>query len=306
MQNLLYEVVERNRPFSGHGQVATYIPALAKASPSDVGICAVDMNGIAYGAGEYEKKFTIQSVSKAITLMLSIMDNGSEHVFSRVGVEPTGDPFNSIIKLETTKPHRPHNPMINAGAIAVASMIKGENQNHKLERLLNFVRKLTNNNDIDIDEEVYISERETGNKNRALAYYMKNEGIIDGNVEETIDLYFKQCSILVTCRDLANIAAVLASKGVSPINGERIIPENITTIVKTLMLTCGMYDDSGNFALRVGLPAKSGVGGGIIAIVPNNMGIATFGPSLDSKGNSIVGMMMLEELSRNLELNIFQ
>ncbi|SES88023.1 L-glutaminase [Natronincola peptidivorans] len=287
------------------GKLAAYIPALLEANPKAIGACILDKEGHWYCAGDYEKRFTIQSISKIVTLALAIMDNGEESVFSKMGYEPTGDSFNSLVRMEINRVPKPYNPMINAGAIVVTSMIKGEDNNEKLERIIDFFKRLTSNEELSIDGKVYLSEKETGHRNRALAYYMKEVGILSLDVEDVLDLYFQQCSILVNCQDLAKIAMVFANDGVDINTGEELVPKYIARKIRTIMVTCGMYDASGSFAVRVGLPAKSGVGGGIIALSPKKLGIGLYGPALDDKGNSIVGMKVLEELSRKLDLSIF-
>ena len=247
----------------------------------------------------------IQSISKPIVLAMALMDNDWTTVFSKVGMEPSGDPFNSIMKLETNDTKKPSNPMINAGAIVTTSLIKGSSLEEKEERMLQFFRRLANNDSIGINYEVYKSEKLTGDRNRAMAYLLKNDGFIDGDVEEVLDLYFKQCSIEIDCVDLARIGINLAMYGIDIESKERLISEKVSRMVKTFMVTCGMYDASGEFAIRVGIPAKSGVGGGIMASVPDIMGIGVYGPALDKKGNSIAGVKVLEDLSEKLELNIF-
>lgn len=305
MNKLLESVIENNRHFTKEGKVAAYIPELINANPDALGISIITLNGEDYFAGDYDAKFTIQSISKIITLMLALIDNGRERVFSKVGVEPTADAFNSIINLETKKIQKPLNPMINAGAIATVSLVAGKTGEETFDRILNFTRKITGNPSIDVNHEVYKSEKITGDRNRALAYFMKSMGVIEPDVEEVLDVYFKQCSIEATCKDIAKIGAMLANDGVLPWSGERIVPRNVARIVKTIMATCGLYDASGQFAVEVGVPAKSGVGGGILAAIPGRMGIGVFGPSLDLKGNSIAGIKVLAELSRELDLSIF-
>lgn len=305
MENLLNDIISANKKYTSNGNVATYIPELKKANPNDLGICIIDKDNNIYCAGDYNKKFTIQSISKTIVLALALMDNEWNHVFSKVGMEPSGDPFNSIMKLETNDTKKPCNPMINAGAIVTTSLIKGKNLKEKEERMLKFFRKLAKNDNIGINKSVYESEKLTGDRNRAMGYLLKNDGVIEGNVEEILDLYFKQCSIEVDVVDLARIGLLFANYGIDIETGERVISENISRMVKTFMVTCGMYDASGEFAIKVGIPAKSGVGGGIMASVPRRMGIGVFGPSLDKKGNSIGGLRVLEDLSQKLELSIF-
>ena len=236
--------------------------------------------------------------------MLAILDNGEEYVFSKVGMEPTGDPFNSITKLETSGEKKPYNPLINAGAIAISSMIKGKDARDKFQRLLEFFRKISEDETLDVNYKIYCGESETGNRNRAMGYFLKGDGIIEGNVEDALDVYFKQCSIEITAKTLARMGLFLANNGKLS-TGEEVINQRIATIVKTLMVTCGMYDSSGEFAVRAGIPSKSGVGGGILSVVPGKMGIGVYGHSLDKKGNSIAGVTLLEDLSKELNLTIF-
>lgn len=305
MQVLLNKIVEDSRKLTSKGNVASYIPELKKANSEHVGIAIVQTNGKVRCAGEYQTKFTIQSVSKPIALLQALIDNGEEEVFSRVGMEPTGDPFNSIVRLETFDGSKPLNPMINAGAIAVTSLINGKDNDEKFERLMQLFKTLSNNPDLTVNEDVYISEKITGDRNRAMGYFMKDLGSIRGKVEDVLDLYFRQCSIEVTCLDIANIGAFFANHGRDLKTGEQLVPIRYMNIVKTVMMTCGMYDASGEFAVNVGVPAKSGVGGGIMSAVPNRMGIGTFGPALDKKGNSIAGLNVLAELAKELQLSIF-
>ena len=300
----LCDLILGNKHKCKGGEVADYIPGLKNANRESFGICLIDSDRRVHCAGDYEEKFTIQSISKPLVLMLAILDNGEDYVFSKIGMEPTGDAFNSIQKLETSNLRKPFNPMINAGAIAVSSMISGGSSEEKFGRVLDFIRKISENPDLDYDEEIYLGEKETGNRNRSMAYFMKNDGIIEGDVEEALDVYFRQCSIRVSAIDLARIGLFLANNGVTG-SGERVVSEHTTRIVKSLMVTCGMYDGSGEFAVRVGIPAKSGVGGGILSLVPGKMGIGVYGPALDPKGNSIGGYAILEDLSKVLSFSIF-
>lgn len=305
MNAIFSNIIENSRKYTSSGHVASYIPELSKSNPNDLGIYAVTLDGNEYFAGDFNKKFTLQSISKIITLMIAIMDNGEHKVFSYVGAEPTGDSFNSIASLEMKSLHKPYNPMINAGAILTTSLILGNSVEEKIMRILNFTRKLADNNDININESTYLSEKETGDRNRALAYFMKSYNSMIGNVDDILDVYFSQCSMEVTCKDMARIGAVLANDGVVPWSGERIVSKEICRITKTIMVTCGLYDASGEFAVHIGIPAKSGVGGGILAAVPKKMGIGVYGPSLDAKGNSVAGIQVLHQLSEQLDLNIF-
>lgn len=305
MDEIFKHIIQNNAAYTNSGKVATYIPELAKADPNDLGVYLITLDNREFFAGDYEKKFTMQSISKVLTLILSLMDNGETTVFEKVGMEPTGDSFNSIVDLELKNIHKPFNPMINAGAIATISLLKGSSNHEKIERILNLARKLSNNQDIKINQDVYISEKLTGDRNRSIAYFMKSFNVIEGNVEDILDVYFKQCSIEVNCRDIANMGCVLANDGISTKTGEEIVPKHICRITKTLMATCGLYDASGEFAVHIGIPAKSGVGGGIMAAVPRRMGIGVYGPALDEKGNSIGGIQILRELSEKLDLDIY-
>lgn len=304
MQEVLEKLVAKNKPLTAQGIVASYIPELDKADKKALGVCVLDKDRKEYCVGDCETKFTIQSISKVISLMLAILDNGEEFVFSRVGMEPTGDPFNSIAKLETSDTKRPYNPLINAGAIAISSFIKGKDEREKFTRLLEFTRQIMEDPTIDVNYKIYCGESETGNRNRAMGYFLKSEGVITGNVEEALDVYFKQCSMEVNTRNLAALGLFLANNGKLS-NGERVVSTRIAKIIKTLMVTCGMYDASGEFAIRVGLPSKSGVGGGIVSVVPRKMGIGVYGPALDSKGNSLAGCSFLEDFAHEMKLSIF-
>jgi glutaminase len=221
-----------------------------------------------------------------------------------VGVEPTGDAFNSLIRLDE-KSKRPHNPMINAGAIATAGMIDGADSTARLKQLLEMFRRYIGH-EVHVDVSVFVSEKTTGHRNRAIGHLMLNFGMIDANVDETLDLYFQQCSMLVNAGDLATIAATLANGGVNPVTGERAIEARYVRDVLSVMYTCGMYDYSGNWAYSVGLPAKSGVGGGIIAVVPGKLGIGIFSPPLDERGNSVRGIKVCQAMVEDLGLHVFE
>lgn len=305
MEELLEQLLEECRPYTKQGHVATYIPELAKADPDRLGIYVIRSNGQHCRAGDYKQNFTIQSVVKPILLLLALMDNGEEAVRARVGVEATGKPFDAINVTDQTLLSKHLNPMVNMGAIALCSLIKGDSYEERFQRLLALTRKLMGNPDIQMDEEVYRSEKATGNKNRALAFLLKANGLLDGEVEDVVDLYFRACSISVNCRDLANLAFVLAHRGKNPLTEERLVPRRYATYVNAILMTCGMYDGSGDFAIKVGVPAKSGVGGGIMALVPTSMGIGIFSPALNPKGNSMAGIEVLERLSKRMYLSIF-
>ena len=305
MEELLEELLEECRPYTRQGKVATYIPELAKGDPNDFGIYILHSDGRRYRAGDYKKNFTIQSVIKPILLLLALMDNGESYVRSRVGVESTGKPFDAINVSDQILLSEHLNPMVNMGAIAMCSLIKGKDYEERFRRLLDLTRLLAGNPEIGVDEAVYQSEKRTGNKNRALAYLLKSYGLLEDDPEEVVDCYFRACSISVNCRDLARIGFVLANRGKAPQTDERLFPSRYATYVNAVMMTCGMYDGSGSFAVNVGVPAKSGVGGGIMAVVPTAMGIGIFSPALDDKGNSMAGIQALTRLSKRLYLSIF-
>lgn len=305
MEKILKQALEHGKEYTHLGVVADYIPELRKALPDDLGFYIKTIEGEGFGIGQYKKKFTIQSISKILVLTLALMDNGFDKVFDKVGVEATGDPFNSIVKLELKDISKPLNPMINAGAIATTSLILGKDAKEQVERILDFTRLVSNNPDIQINEEVYRSEMKTGDRNRSLAYFMKSTGIIEEDIEDLIEVYFKQCSIEMDCQDLAKVGALYGNNGLCPLTGRQLISKEICRTVMAIMTTCGLYDASGEFAVKVGIPAKSGVGGGILAAVPNKMGIGVYGPALDAKGNSTGGVEILNYLSRKLDLSIF-
>ncbi|PYZ93279.1 glutaminase A [Salipaludibacillus keqinensis] len=291
--------------FTKYGKVADYIPALSDANPETLSLAIYEGGSTCASAGDTQEMFTLQSISKVITLALALMDIGEEGVFAKVGKEPTGDPFNSIIKLETHSPSKPLNPMINAGALAVTNMIQGSTVDEKLGRLLSFIHELTGNTSIQYNEKIAQSEYDTAYLNRSLAYFLKQHDVVDGNIELLLELYTKQCAIEVSCDDLAKMAYVIANEGRHVSSERPIIPLHIARIIKTFMVTCGMYNASGEFAIKVGVPSKSGVSGGIMAAVPYGPGIGIYGPALDQKGNSIAGMKLLETLSQRYNLSIF-
>lgn len=302
----LNEIVRSKVGLSAEGHVASYIPELEKVDPGQLGVAICGLDGECMDAGDSRALFTIQSVSKPLVLILALMMYGEDRVFQKVGMEPTGDPFNSIVRLETGKSlKKPYNPMINAGAIAVTGLIQGNIGIHQIDPILNLIRKMSGNPTIKVNEAVYRSEKDTGNRNRAMAYFLKDIGVLEGDVETILDLYFMHCAIEAAATDLARIGAVLANGGVHPQTGERFFSKKISRIISSFMVTCGMYDASGEFAVTVGIPSKSGVGGGILSVVPGQMGIGIFGPALDEKGNSKAGTAVLKELSQIGDLSIF-
>ncbi|MDM9385777.1 glutaminase A [Chlorogloeopsis sp. ULAP01] len=285
------------------GAVADYIPELAKVNPDAFSICIATVNGEVYEVGDYNQLFTIQSISKVFVYGLALDDHGRDYILTRVGVEPTGDVFNAIVLDEQSK--RPYNPMVNAGAIATTSLIKGFGASERLNRMLDMFRRYISH-DVFVDIAVFTSERTTGHRNRAMAHLMLNFGMIDEPIDEALDLYFQQCAVMVNCHDLAVMAATLANKGINPIAKEQAVDSRYIKDILSVMYTCGMYNFAGEWAYKVGLPAKSGVSGGIIAVVPNQMGIAVFSPRLDSRGNSVRGVKVCEELSQHFGLHLFE
>jgi len=284
------------------GELASYIPELTRANPAWLGIAIVTVDGHVYQVGDSRQPFTIQSISKAITYGLALEDRGLDYVLSRVGVEPSGEAFNSIsLEPETG---RPLNPMINAGAIATTGMILAKDGLSPLDRILKTFGHYTGRT-MEVDETVYRSESATGHRNRAITHLLYGNGIIDRTPEDVLDLYFRQCSILVTARDLAVIGACLANNGVNPIGGVVALKSAYVKKVLSVMSTCGMYDYSGGWVFDVGMPAKSGVAGGIMAVLPGQFGLGVFSPPLDAKGNSVRGIEACKRLSGDLSLHFF-
>jgi len=300
IQHYLDQALSYGQQFINQGNVATYIPELANADTNLTGICILTKSGKCYCSGSSDEYFTIQSISKILNLAIALQTFGYKEIFEKVKLEPSGDAFNSIIKLDTDS-HIPFNPMINSGAIVIVDFLQPR---YSFEDILDFAKKLCMDDSLSLDENVYHSELKSGSRNRSIAYLLHSKGLIHDNVEEVIDLYFKLCSIRVSAKSLAGFGLILANDGTNPFTGEVLLEKGITKVVKTLMLTCGLYDGSGEFAVKAGIPAKSGVGGGILSFVNHQAGIGTFGPSLDAKGNSIAGIRMLEHLSHNLHLHI--
>ncbi len=283
------------------GAVATYIPELSRVDPDQFGIALVTADGHLYEAGQTRTPFTIQSISKPLVYGLVLQDHGRDAVLERIGVEPSGDPFNEI--LFDDRRNRPFNAMVNTGAIVATSLVQGDSPAVRLERILDLCRALIGR-PVAIDEAVYRSEAATGHRNRAIAYLELNNSMIAGDVDAHLDLYFRQCSILTTAADLAFIAATLANGGAHPVTSERALAAEHVRDVLSVMTTCGMYEFAGEWELRIGLPAKSGVNGGIMAVLPGQLGIGVFSPRLDEKGNSHRGIRVCEELAERLHLHL--
>lgn len=301
MLHILKQAIELGRQETSRGHVATYIPELGKADGSQLGVSVFSITGERMSVGDTRVRFSIQSISKIFSLAIALDLCGEETVFRNVGMEPSGDPFNSLIKLENTD-SSPYNPMINAGAMVVVSYLVPK---LTYEETLKKVRKLCMDPEIHMDEKVYNSEMSNISRNRAIAYLLESKGYIGKDVEKCLDFYVRMCSLSVTAESLAGMGLILANDGIDPRTGERLLTSHTVKLVKTIMLTCGMYDGSGEFAVRVGIPSKSGVGGGLLSVVDREMGIGIYGPALDSKGNSVGGERILEYLSQQLQLHMF-
>ena len=284
------------------GNVADYIPELARADADSFGICIATHDGYIYEVGDTSQNFTLQSISKPLTYGLALEENGEDTVLARIGVEPSGDAFNAISLQPQTG--APLNPLINAGAIAACGMIAGDTVVQKSARILDTYSRYAGRT-LQVDEQVYASESATGHRNRAIGWMLRNFSILADDPTPTLESYFRQCSIRVTCRDLALIGATLANGGVNPVTGIRAIPMEHVENVLSVMATCGMYDFSGEWLYRTGLPAKSGVGGGILAVQPGRIGIGVFSPRLDAQGNSVRGIAVCRALATDLELHLF-
>lgn len=301
MQKVLEHALEFGKQFIAQGECASYIPELARADKNDIGVCVMLKSMDRYSVGDTKTRFTIQSISKVISLLLALQHCGFDRVFEKMSMEPSGDAFNSLLKLDMAS-DKPFNPMINAGAITTIGYLA---PSVSFEDMLEYARRICLDDGIVIDRKVYESEMANCARNRAIAYLLQSKGILEGNVERILELYVKMCSLSVTAESLAGLGTVLATGGRHPETGARLADADAVRVVKTIMMTCGMYDGSGEFAVRVGVPSKSGVGGGILAVVEKRMGIGIYGPSLDRKGNSIAGCRILEYLSKELNLHMF-
>jgi len=294
-----------HREFSGltTGEVATYIPELARVAPDGFAIVLATVDGQVYEVGDARHAFSIQSVSKPFVYGVALEDCGRARVEQAIGMEPTGDPFNAISLEPGTG--RPMNPMINAGAIAAASLVAGDSEAARLARVLGALSAFAGRA-LDIDQAIFESERDTGHRNRAIGHMLRNYGIVEGDPEPALGLYFRQCAVRVDCRDLALMAATLANGGRNPVTGARAVRSDLIEPMLSLMTTCGMYDYSGSWVYNVGLPAKSGVGGGVIAVLPGQLGIGVYSPRLDARGNSARGVAVCQRISSDLGLHFLQ
>jgi glutaminase len=300
-QNIIEEIIKEVRPLIGNGRVADYIPELAKIMPNKLGIALCDIDGNVFSAGDAKESFSIQSISKLFTLTMA-MNLTDEQLWQRVGMEPSGQSFNSLIQLEQEK-GIPRNPFINPGAIVITDIIS-EIASNPAESILNYIREISLNNNIKFNDIVAKSEASCGYRNASLAYLMKEFNNINKNVYDVLNLYYRHCSLEMTCEDLARSAYFLINKG-RDLNGKEVLNQRNVKRVNSLMMTSGLYDNAGNFAYHVGLPAKSGVGGGILAILPGEFSIIVWSPELNEAGNSIAGMKALELFTTKTAKSIF-
>jgi glutaminase len=301
VEGALERVLDEARLARG-GAVADYIPELARANPEHLAVAVASVGGNVYGAGDDRHPFTIQSISKPFVYALAVRELGFDEVAGRVGFEPSGEPFNAISLEPGTG--RPANPMINAGAIVTSALVPGPTPAERFERIRAGLSAFAGRQ-LEVDERTFASERATGDRNRALGYLTLATGILPLPVDDAVDAYFRQCSVLVTARDLAVMGATLAHAGVNPVTGEAVVDPAIAKRTLSVMATCGMYDYSGEWLVRVGLPAKSGVGGGVLAAQPGQVGIGVFSPPLDGRGNSVRGVEALVGVSQAYELHLF-
>ncbi|WP_395701891.1 glutaminase [Aquabacterium sp.] len=301
-QALLEQIQHQLQPVIGQGRVASYIPELAKVSPHHFGMAVVELDGTVHAVGDARVPFSIQSISKLFTLLMAFQCEG-DALWQRVGREPSGNPFNSLVQLEHES-GIPRNPFINAGALVLADILctrfaVPENA------VVEFMRRLAGEKDIQYDRRVARSERDTAHRNAAMAYFMRSFGNLRNPVPQVLDAYCRHCAIEMNCVDLARAVLVLANRGVVPHSGERLLSASAAKRVSALMLTCGTYDAAGDFAFRVGLPAKSGVGGGILALVPGECGVCVWSPGLEPSGNSLAGSLALETFTTLTGRSIF-
>jgi glutaminase len=306
----LRELYERHLAVD-EADVATYYDSARGAYPPEragterdrFGIALAAPDGELYAVGDGSTPFALQSISKVFAYSLALEDRGRDDVMRHVGVEPSGDAFHSIVFDERN--NRPYNPMVNAGALVTTHLVRGRNPAEKLERILDVVRRYAGNPSLDVDEEAFADEMRHADRNRAAAYLMRSQGMLGGDVEALLSLYLRQCSITATCRDVAVMGATLANGGVNPVTGERVLARARVRDVLSVMYTCGMYDFAGEWAFEVGVPAKSGVSGAILAAVPGKMGIAVLSPGLDAYGNSVRGTRVCRDMSGRLGLHTF-
>ncbi|MGI8541156.1 MAG: glutaminase A [Rubrobacteraceae bacterium] len=300
----LDELYERHVDEHEDEVVEYYDPEAPEEEKESFGVSLVSTDGVAFETGDHDLPFPIQSISKAFVYGMALEDCGREAVLEKVGVEPSGEAFNSIEFDD--KARRPHNPMVNAGALATTSLVlHGDEPEKCMERILAALRRYAANDSLHVDEELLAAQFEDTDRNRAIAYLMRSQGMIEGDVEAVLELYLRQCSVFATTHDLGMMAATLANGGVNPETKERALEGRYVRDLLSVLYTCGMYDAAGQWAYEIGIPAKSGVSGGIMAIVPGKLGIAVYSPGLDEYGNSVRGVKVCEEISDRLGLHVF-
>lgn len=301
-QSVINKIHQEILPMLKQGKVADYIPALARISPKKFGMAVCTIRGEIFTCGDAHELFSIQSISKVFTLTKA-MERMGDALWERVGREASGNKFNSLVQLEYEN-GRPRNPFVNAGAMVVTDCIVSENPT-PLDCLLDFVRECANNPLLKYDLEVAASEKATGHRNAALTHFLKSYGNLTNEVERVLDVYYHQCALAMSCADLARAFLFLSYGGIDPINGKLICGPRQVKRINALMQTCGLYDEGGEFAYRVGLPGKSGVGGGIVAVMPGELTIAVWSPGLNEAGNSLAGSMALELFTTYTAKSIF-
>lgn len=302
-QAVLEEIEKEIKPLLNEGKVASYIPALANVDDKKFAMSIMMFDGTSYNIGDTNFKFSIQSISKLFTFTLALNYYGKK-LYDRVGHEPSGDPFNSLVQLEYEN-GIPRNPFINAGAIVTADTLVSIYKDNTFKTILNFIKEVCNDDSININEEIFQSELEHGFRNFALINMIRSYNNIHNKIDDVIQTYFKQCSIMMNTQQLSRAVLFLANHGINPLTNEEIISSSKAKRINSVMLTCGHYDASGDFAYKVGLPGKSGVGGGIVAVVPQKMAICVYSPKLNNYGNSLVGTKALELFTTKTNLSIF-
>lgn len=301
-QAILEDIAQQVRPLTAEGKVADYIPMLARVPRDKFAMAVATLDGRVYSVGDADESFSIQSISKVYTLTLALEAIG-EALWARVGREPSGSAFNSLVQLESER-GIPRNPLINAGAHVVADVLLSQAGDARA-RLLDFVRLRADDPSVQDDPDVAQSENLTGFRNRALANFLKSFGNLQHSVDAVLDFYFFQCSLAMSCNDLARGFSFLANRGVCPWTHETVLTASQAKRIGALMLTCGTYDAAGDFAYAVGIPAKSGVGGGIVGIIPNQLSVAVWSPALNAKGNSLAGTAALELFTTKTGMSVF-
>lgn len=293
--------IEKSKDYIGMGEPASYIPELLNVDSDNFAFSLVTTNGDAFNFGDENIVFSIQSISKIVDLIIALTDNNPQDVYDKVGSEPTSYEFNSLVPIGD----RAANPFINAGAITTTSMIFGRDNEERFERILNFYQRISDFRESELMEDVFDSEMKTADRNKAIAYYLKSKNIFTANPDEVLELYIKSCSISSNIEGLATMGAVLANKGYGVKNRDMLVPESIVQIVVSQMASCGMYENSGDYLMNVGIPSKSGVSGAIVGVVPGVCGLAVYSPRLDKTGNSVRGKELFKIISQDLGLNIF-